>query len=136
MVMISTIHIYTEMFRIPPRNYYFSYYFIAILNKSDKFFFHYTRNFETLIHILKGALGTGILAMPQAFSNAGYVSGFINTLLLGLLCTYCLHVLVSKLFGVTFFNKYKIISILKTRLKHNTSFVNGIVFQFYHIHYQ
>lgn len=56
---------------------------------------HPTTNFETLVHLLKGSLGTGILAMPQAFYNAGYVSGFINTILIGILCTYCLHVLVQ-----------------------------------------
>ncbi|XP_062546629.1 proton-coupled amino acid transporter-like protein CG1139 [Armigeres subalbatus] len=56
---------------------------------------HPTTNFETLVHLLKGSLGTGILAMPQAFYNAGYLSGFINTILIGILCTYCLHVLVQ-----------------------------------------
>lgn len=56
---------------------------------------HPTTNFETLVHLLKGSLGTGILAMPQAFYNAGYLSGFINTILIGVLCTYCLHVLVQ-----------------------------------------
>uniref|UniRef100_A0A1B0D729 Amino acid transporter transmembrane domain-containing protein n=1 Tax=Phlebotomus papatasi TaxID=29031 RepID=A0A1B0D729_PHLPP len=55
---------------------------------------HPTTNIETLIHILKGSLGTGILAMPEAFANSGYVSGFINTLIIGALCTYCLHILV------------------------------------------
>lgn len=56
---------------------------------------HPTTNFETLVHLLKGSLGTGILAMPQAFYNAGYISGFVNTILIGILCTYCLHVLVQ-----------------------------------------
>lgn len=56
---------------------------------------HPTTNWETLVHILKGALGTGILAMPQAFYFAGYLSGFISTLLIGALATYCLHILVK-----------------------------------------
>lgn len=47
------------------------------------------------MHILKGALGTGILAMPQAFFMAGYASGFVSTLLIGALATYCLHLLVQ-----------------------------------------
>lgn len=55
----------------------------------------FNSNSETLIHILKGSLGTGILAMPQAFFNAGYVSGMIFTVIIGFLCTYCLHVLVN-----------------------------------------
>ncbi|XP_037906525.1 proton-coupled amino acid transporter-like protein CG1139 isoform X1 [Hermetia illucens] len=53
-----------------------------------------TTNMETLVHILKGALGTGILAMPEAFKNSGYVNGIISTLLIGALCVYCLQILI------------------------------------------
>ncbi|CAH0392445.1 unnamed protein product [Bemisia tabaci] len=53
-----------------------------------------TTNNETLIHLLKGSLGTGILAMPKAFYQAGLLIGTIGTILIGFLCTYCLHVLV------------------------------------------
>ncbi|KAF6201671.1 hypothetical protein GE061_004065 [Apolygus lucorum] len=49
---------------------------------------------ETLIHLLKGSLGTGILAMPQAFFNAGLFVGAVCTIIIGIICTYCLHVLV------------------------------------------
>lgn len=45
--------------------------------------------------MLKGAFGTGILAMPEAFKNSGMVNGFIFTLLIGALCTYGLHILVQ-----------------------------------------
>ncbi|RLU19973.1 hypothetical protein DMN91_008532 [Ooceraea biroi] len=54
-----------------------------------------TTNFETLVHLLKGSLGTGILAMPNAFYNSGLLVGVIATILIGVLCTYCLHVLVK-----------------------------------------
>lgn len=60
---------------------------------------HY-RDKETLIHLLKGCLGTGILAMPNAFGNAGLALGTFATVLIGILCTYCLHVLV----GITMFD--------------------------------
>ncbi|XP_012272958.1 proton-coupled amino acid transporter-like protein CG1139 [Orussus abietinus] len=54
-----------------------------------------TTNAETLIHLLKGSLGTGILAMPNAFHNSGLITGVIATILIGILCTYCLHILVK-----------------------------------------
>ncbi|ENN70873.1 proton-coupled amino acid transporter-like protein CG1139 isoform X1 [Dendroctonus ponderosae] len=54
-----------------------------------------TTNAETLIHLLKGCLGTGILAMPEAFKLSGMINGIISTFLIGALCTYCLHVLVK-----------------------------------------
>lgn len=56
---------------------------------------HPTTNGETLVHLLKGSLGTGILAMPEAFKNSGMVNGFIFTIIIGILATYCLHVLVK-----------------------------------------
>lgn len=67
----------------------------CVLVESDLFAAYFCRNKETLIHLLKGSLGTGILAMPYAFHNAGLILGFFGTLFIGSLCTYCLHVLVS-----------------------------------------
>lgn len=52
-------------------------------------------NCESFVHLVKAFMGTGILAMPQAFYHAGYASGIINTIILGVLCTYCLHTLVN-----------------------------------------
>ncbi|EDW78915.1 uncharacterized protein Dwil_GK11241 [Drosophila willistoni] len=56
---------------------------------------HPTTNAETLFHLLKGSLGTGILAMPNAFKNSGYVTGSIGTIVIGFICTYCIHQLVK-----------------------------------------
>jgi proton-coupled amino acid transporter len=50
-----------------------------------------------MIHLLKGNIGTGILAMPDAFRNAGLVIGTVGTLLMGLICTHCMHMLVGAL---------------------------------------
>ncbi|XP_011864107.1 PREDICTED: proton-coupled amino acid transporter 1 [Vollenhovia emeryi] len=55
---------------------------------------HPTTNTETMLHLLKGSLGTGILAMPKAFDNAGYIVGVIATFIIGLLCIYCMRILV------------------------------------------
>jgi len=49
-----------------------------------------------LAHLLKSSLGTGILAMPMAFHNAGLAFGMAMTLIVGFLCTHCVHILVSE----------------------------------------
>ncbi|XP_049885283.1 proton-coupled amino acid transporter-like protein CG1139 isoform X1 [Pectinophora gossypiella] len=56
---------------------------------------HPTSDMDTLIHLLKGSLGSGILAMPEAFHNAGLYFGLIATFAIGGICTYCVHVLVK-----------------------------------------
>lgn len=50
---------------------------------------------DTLIHLLKGSLGSGILAMPLAFSHAGLFLGLACTFAIGAICTYCVHILVK-----------------------------------------
>lgn len=50
---------------------------------------------ETLLHLLKGSLGTGILAMPKAFLFAGYLSGSIGTVVIGFVCTFCIRLLIT-----------------------------------------
>ncbi|XP_055590936.1 neutral amino acid uniporter 4-like [Uranotaenia lowii] len=54
-----------------------------------------TTNLETLIHILNGNLGTGILAMPEAFKNSGLYVGLLGTLSMGVVCTHSMHILVK-----------------------------------------
>ncbi|KAH8379992.1 hypothetical protein KR009_008422, partial [Drosophila setifemur] len=54
-----------------------------------------TSNWQTFAHFLKASVGTGVLAMPSAFSHAGYINGTILTLIIGLLALYCLHILIS-----------------------------------------
>ncbi|KAH8298198.1 hypothetical protein KR018_010617, partial [Drosophila ironensis] len=56
---------------------------------------HPTSNFDTLVHLLKGNIGTGILAMPDAFKNAGLYVGLVGTLIMGAICTHCMHMLVN-----------------------------------------
>lgn len=59
---------------------------------------HPTTTVETLFHLLKGSLGTGILAMPMAFHNSGYALGMVATIIIGLLCTYCMRMLVTSMY--------------------------------------
>ncbi|KAG8183937.1 hypothetical protein JTE90_006862 [Oedothorax gibbosus] len=53
-----------------------------------------TSNFATLMHLLKGNIGTGILAMPSAVANAGLLVGTVGIPLLGVTCVHCMHLLV------------------------------------------
>lgn len=63
-----------------------------------------------MIHLLKGNIGSGILAMPDAFSNAGLVVGTIGTLFMGFVCTHCMHMLVSLVLSqIEFFSTFCLI---------------------------
>ena len=44
--------------------------------------------------MIKSSLGTGILAMPSAIKNGGLIVGGVGTILIGILCTHCVHILV------------------------------------------
>ncbi|XP_058832722.1 proton-coupled amino acid transporter-like protein CG1139 [Topomyia yanbarensis] len=53
-----------------------------------------TTNLDTLMHMLNGNLGTGILAMPNAFKNSGLYVGFFGIFIMGVICTHSMHILV------------------------------------------
>lgn len=48
-----------------------------------------------LLHLIKSSLGSGILAMPNAFKNGGLIFGLVGTAAIGMLCTHCVYLLVS-----------------------------------------
>ncbi|XP_023289365.1 proton-coupled amino acid transporter-like protein pathetic, partial [Orussus abietinus] len=54
-----------------------------------------TTDCDTLTHLLKASLGTGILAMPVAFKSAGLLVGVFATILVAFVCTHCAYILVS-----------------------------------------
>lgn len=54
-----------------------------------------TTDNETLIHLLKASLGSGILQMPSAFRCLGLGMGIFMTMLVGFVCTYCAYILVK-----------------------------------------
>ncbi|OXA56591.1 proton-coupled amino acid transporter-like protein CG1139 isoform X2 [Folsomia candida] len=56
---------------------------------------HPTSNFDTAIHLLKGNIGTGILAMPQAFLNAGLIVGSVGLVFIGIICVHTMHILLN-----------------------------------------
>lgn len=56
---------------------------------------HPTTDGETLTHLLKASLGTGILAMPIAFKNAGLATGIFCTILCAVVCTHCSYIVIK-----------------------------------------
>lgn len=58
-------------------------------SSSDK-----TNYAQSMMHMIKGNLGTGILAMPASFANCGLVTSAIGLPLLCIIATYCVHLLV------------------------------------------
>lgn len=64
---------------------------------------------QSLMHMIKGNLGTGILAMPASFAHTGLVSAIIGLPILCFIATYCVHLLIrssqhleTKSKGITF----------------------------------
>eukprot|EP00092_Neocalanus_flemingeri_P041479 GFUD01045165.1.p1 GENE.GFUD01045165.1~~GFUD01045165.1.p1 ORF type:complete len:473 (-),score=99.36 GFUD01045165.1:322-1740(-) len=56
---------------------------------------HKISNTETIIHMLKGNIGTGILAMPDAIKNSGLLVGNLGLVLMATICVHCMHMLVN-----------------------------------------
>lgn len=48
-----------------------------------------------MVHVLKGNIGTGLLAMPEAFLNAGLWVGLAGIPILGIICIHCMHTLLK-----------------------------------------
>lgn len=81
----------------------------------------YFRDCETLTHLLKASLGTGILAMPDAFRNSGLTLGIFATIFVAFLCTYCSYILVSTVTprrSTRFiFKRWKLLQMLRPQVK-------------------
>ncbi|KAB0798833.1 hypothetical protein PPYR_06713 [Photinus pyralis] len=50
--------------------------------------------FGVLMHLLKSIIGTGVLTLPHAFKESGFVFGIFGTVFVIFLCTYAAYILV------------------------------------------
>lgn len=54
-----------------------------------------TTDSQTMMHILKANIGTGVLAMPSAFRNVGLWPSFVLVPLIGAICIHCMNILIG-----------------------------------------
>ncbi|CAH2103310.1 unnamed protein product [Euphydryas editha] len=50
---------------------------------------------DTMIHLLKGSVGAGVLAMSDAVSRVGIITSICGILLIGFFATYCVQLLIA-----------------------------------------
>lgn len=54
-----------------------------------------TSDLETLMHMIKANIGTGVLAMPLAFKNGGLVLSSVALWIMAVICIHCMHILLN-----------------------------------------
>ncbi|XP_055307766.1 proton-coupled amino acid transporter-like protein pathetic, partial [Sitodiplosis mosellana] len=56
---------------------------------------HPTNDYETLAHLMKASLGTGMLSIPYVFKLSGLWFGLILTLVTSFICAHCSYIAVK-----------------------------------------
>lgn len=54
-----------------------------------------TSDLETLMHMIKANIGTGVLAMPLAFKNGGLILSAVSLWVMAVICIHCMHILLN-----------------------------------------
>jgi hypothetical protein len=57
---------------------------------------------DTLVHLLRGNIGSGVFAMGEAFMHAGLLVAPLLTLFLAVACVHSQHILVSLFINFVF----------------------------------
>ena len=54
-----------------------------------------TSYLSTLMHMLNGFIGSGILSMPITFKNGGLIVAMVMNPMIGILSCHCIHMLIQ-----------------------------------------
>lgn len=54
-----------------------------------------TSDLETLMHMIKANIGTGVLAMPLAFKYGGLTLSAVWLWIMAFVCVHCMHILLN-----------------------------------------
>ncbi|KPJ12549.1 Proton-coupled amino acid transporter 4 [Papilio machaon] len=73
-------------------------------------------------NLIKASLGSGLLAGPLAFANAGWGVGIVGTLIIGIICGHCVHILVKTSRGCCKLEKKPLLGYAETA---KSVFTNG-----------
>jgi len=72
-----------------------------------------------MLHLLKGNIGTGIFAIPDAFKNAGLVVGAVGIPIMAIICVHCkLQIFIVCLFLIAINDKINLLSFLTLIYRH------------------
>ncbi|CAB3228537.1 unnamed protein product [Arctia plantaginis] len=77
---------------------------------------------RSLANLLKASLGSGLLAMPLAFSNSGWLMGIIGTIVIAFICGHCVHIFVKTSRGCCRLERKPLLSYSETCY---SAFANG-----------
>ena len=56
---------------------------------------HSISSLESIVHLLKGNIGMGVLTLPMAVRNAGLLFGSFGLAAIASICVYCMRMLVA-----------------------------------------
>ncbi|XP_028163880.1 proton-coupled amino acid transporter-like protein pathetic [Ostrinia furnacalis] len=77
---------------------------------------------RSLANLIKSSLGSGLLAVPLAFANAGWGVGLVGTVVIAFICGHCVHMFVSTSRGCCRLEKKPLLGYAETC---QAAFANG-----------